>query len=1237
MSYRPLLDKVRWLSALLVAAGHAIALLNDPLHGNLLLKAVAEMRSPAVIVFFVLSGYLVGGVVIKGFPNFQLRRYAIARFARIYIVLIPALLLTVLIDGAVFHFDHLNPLFSQVWPGGALGSTPVFARYTVGGALASLLCLEPLIAEPLGSAGSLWSLGNEWIYYFAFPALFAAGLGLGGFRAVTVLAFGSALLVAVLSRMEAAFWLAWLAGAYANTVDLSRILRSARLTQTLRCAGFAAGIAGIALGSWLGMRVCIIVISVAGFVLLATGSPVERPPGRSLDQSLAGFSYSLYVTHLQIMTLLAAMLFRSGLLPQTGIRSPLSVMALALAMLGICIAVAYGFATLFEDRTADFARWLTRRFQRTPVGHTVVAVALATLLVTAAPAARSAAPALMHTPGYESPVRADPDDLLMIGGSGFRASDRVVYAATAGPATDHHPETVPQHSDAAHGIAAVVQVGDPAYAITVRMPQDLLPGHAYRLWVVNAENEWSDPVSINDPRPQWFSPPFVYATQDVANLGRRLRVIGRNLTTQMGASMGVRLRGPHLYDLQRVPATTEQSVMGQYLVESVLPPALTPGIYTVSVRRSDGGWVEIAGQRLEVRPDPPAPRDFTLGDPQFGSCHPDDDQDDSACFMRVIEAARQAGAGRIIIPRGRWLLSSQAAAAPRDDGFVLPQNVQLQGTAPAGSVIVRHEPAAANHSIPLLTLTGHNLVSGITFVDDARFRSLADSRPILRLGPMSDARASASSHEVADIVITGNVFLPVGIAITDDAARPLSRLFITGNQFGAYSEALNFPGGAFHAGEPFRLDDSVIRANRFVPGSYIDLVARQGTIASEIGAALRLDFSANVADGASTAALQEPTDPKGFRAAFFWNMNNSLENLLIAQNQVTCSGDKDGDGEAIAFDGSGNTLGFKDAPAVGSAGADWITVSASRLADLRGHAVPRASYYRGHWLQIVDGPGVGQVRRIVGYEEDASGTVTLHVAPRWDVPPKALASRVAIGREFWQAFVVANQVDQRKPPCQKSNLTGPNAGTIAVAGPTADSVVAGNTQWDTNGVYFNQTYTTQTPSCPRCSDATTFQTALEIRDNRIEGEYDWSSDCSYGGILGSYSSSPTPESAPPTVGFGVAISHNTIVHADSFRGGAIDFALTWYSGPPPGDWPFIRNALVFHNVLSDISGPAPRAVCRYGQKERSGIRLAGKRNLRDTVLYANSCRRVDKPLIDAGSHTTRLCSTAADSCECPKN
>jgi hypothetical protein len=57
-------------------------------------------------------------------------------------------------------------------------------------------------------------------------------------------------------------------------------------------------------------------------------------------------------------------------------------------------------------------------------------------------------------------------------------------------------------------------------------------------------------------------------------------------------------------------------------------------------------------------------------------------------------------------------------------------------------------------------------------------------------------------------------------------------------------------------------------------------------------------------------------------------------------------------------------------------------------------------------------------------------------------------------------------------------------------------------------------------------------------------------------------------------------------------------------------------------------------VCRFGQTKRAAIRLDGVDNLRNTVLYANSCRNVSNLVLDGGKETVRVCSHAAESCEC---
>ena len=50
------------------------------------------------------------------------------------------------------------------------------------------------------------------------------------------------------------------------------------------------------------------------------------------------------------------------------------------------------------------------------------------------------------------------------------------------------------------------------------------------------------------------------------------------------------------------------------------------------------------------------------------------------------------------------------------------------------------------------------------------------------------------------------------------------------------------------------------------------------------------------------------------------------QQVLVAQNTSTCPGDKDGDGEAIAFDGNGNTSALPIAASVLAATSNTVTV-----------------------------------------------------------------------------------------------------------------------------------------------------------------------------------------------------------------------------------------------------------------------------------------------------------------------
>ncbi len=888
----------------------------------------------------------------------------------------------------------------------------------------------------------------------------------------------------------------------------------------------------------------------------------------------------------------------------------------------------------------------------------VLALAAAAALAAHLPGRASAAPPeILHTPDYQSPVRGDPGDLLMIAGTGLQPADRVVYEALdlslASAIPGPHPLRVPALDTALAGTAPIVKVDDPPDAITVRLPAVMERSRPYRLWVVDAAGEWSAPVSINDPRPLWITPAFVYSTADFAGLGRKIRVVGRNLEPagregSAGArSLRIRLAGPATYALaatvsaahpggSAAPAGSAGAEEQRYVSEARLPRRMIPGTYSVAVSRDGRGWTAVPDGRLEVRPDP-APRPvFTVSDPRFGSCRASDGADDTGCFLQALEAARRAGGGIVAVPAGRWEVSTaRLPRGLRESGFPLARGVQLRGAGSASTLIVRRDPSAGR-SGPLLTLSGENSILGIAFEDTEHFQSLDQSRAVIRLGaPPSAATArGAAGVEVSEIVISGDRFVHVGRAVVD-SGRPIRHLFITRNEFGAYDNALLLTGSGATADEPFRIDDSIVRSNRFVPGSYLDVAKFQGTIATQLGASRRVDFSDNVADGASPEGLQDPGDARGWRAAFFWNLAGNGEEVLVSDNSISCPGDKAGDGEAVSFDGNRDTFGFDVAQPVTAAGPDWVTVPGPLLTRQLGQAVP-ASYYIGHWLSIVDGSGVGQSRRIEGYSVDPqTQAVTFRIAPGWDVIPARAGSRAIVLRQFWQVYVVANTVTEANPPCRKSNRNDPKGGVIGFWTPAADSVIAANRQYDTDGIEFLQSYSARTASCPKCVGGAALSMGLEIRDNLIDGEYDWTSDCSWSGIRGYFVATPTPDAPPPVLGFGTVIAHNTLSRADGQRGGAIEFARAGSPGPPPGRWPMVQSPLIYRNEIRDEDGPLPRPVCHEWQRSRAGIRLEGPGNVRDAVLEANRCERVSVPLEDEGTGTRRLCpSSEQASCEC---
>ena len=117
----------------------------------------------AVIGFFVLSGYVIAFVAST--KENEPLSYASARLSRLWSVLLPALLLTLVFDGNVgryigpTHYEAYVPTYFYEHPFAALGTAAIFWNE-----------LWFLSIPPLSDA-QVWSLGYEAWYYIIFGCI----------------------------------------------------------------------------------------------------------------------------------------------------------------------------------------------------------------------------------------------------------------------------------------------------------------------------------------------------------------------------------------------------------------------------------------------------------------------------------------------------------------------------------------------------------------------------------------------------------------------------------------------------------------------------------------------------------------------------------------------------------------------------------------------------------------------------------------------------------------------------------------------------------------------------------------------------------------------------------------------------------------------------------------------------------------------------------------------------------
>jgi peptidoglycan/LPS O-acetylase OafA/YrhL len=295
------LDLVRPMAAVIVLLSHVSQ--HDLTGGQLGVFAYTGVE--AVDVFFVLSGFVIAHVYATREADW--RAFAISRAARIYSVAIPALVLTALADAIGQSFD-MTPYQSG------------YQAFTPGLLVRSLLFLgEQWNAHRFpGTDGPYWSLGFEVWYYVAFGVFVFAPGRWRWLATIGVLAF--------IGPKVSVMFSAWLMGAASYRLCASDRVRPALgwfllvapivILAAYECAPHS-GLQQFTQLSFSADRIdrlardtLIAILFSSHIVGFAAVSPrlapwLERHAGAI--RWIAGATFSLYLAHLPIMHLLAAL------------------------------------------------------------------------------------------------------------------------------------------------------------------------------------------------------------------------------------------------------------------------------------------------------------------------------------------------------------------------------------------------------------------------------------------------------------------------------------------------------------------------------------------------------------------------------------------------------------------------------------------------------------------------------------------------------------------------------------------------------------------------------------------------------------------------------------------------------------------------------------------------------------------------------------------------------------------
>ncbi len=335
------------------------------------------LGSPAVMVFFVLSGYFITGSIfrMRDQNTWSWSIYSVHRLVRLNIVLLPALLITAFWDSLGLKLYGHSAAYLATGDLSAIVRIPIETHDTLPIWLGNAFFLQGILSPVFGSNTPLWSLSYEFWYYVLFPVIlliFARGETWTIRVVYTFLAVAIGMLIGHTILMYFAVWLMGSTVAALERRGLTMCVGNAGkicIGAIFVCAVTVAHIKGTdASNYWFSL---VISLAFAAWLSATLSSKVDSDnkaaPLQSkivynyLAKALADRSYTLYLVHVPLLFFICAAILPQGKLWQPDMKHVLMACGILIAVLTYAFLI-WQLTEVYTDRVrAMIEKALNRR------------------------------------------------------------------------------------------------------------------------------------------------------------------------------------------------------------------------------------------------------------------------------------------------------------------------------------------------------------------------------------------------------------------------------------------------------------------------------------------------------------------------------------------------------------------------------------------------------------------------------------------------------------------------------------------------------------------------------------------------------------------------------------------------------------------------------------------------------------------------------------------------------------